>query len=150
MTPQEILDKCAEHNVKLRVINNKLTPVGSVSLEFVKISAQFIPYKQALIDYIVANHPDMVGHAESASPVQPSPIKLPNTVQVQGTPNERVARLRIPCVSLGQPLEKVSGCGCNGAVIHKCAIFEKCRRTGNYTDIAVCTSCDKYEPISTS
>lgn len=150
MTPQEILAKCAEHNVKLRVINNKLTPVGSVSLDFVKISAQFIPYKQALIDYIIQNHPEMVGQPESAVTAQPSPIKIPNSVQVQGTPNEKVTRLRIPCVNLGPPLEKVSGCGCNGAVIHKCSLFEKCRRVGNYTDIAVCTSCDKYEPISTS
>lgn len=139
MTPQEILEKCAEHNVKLKVVNGKLSPSGSVSLEFIKFSATLIPYKQQLIEHIKSNYPELVENTEDAAAASAK------AVVVNNTPNDKVQRLRIPCIHLGPPLEKAAGCGCNGAVIHKCEVFEKCRRVGNNKDIAVCTSCDKYE-----
>jgi hypothetical protein len=147
MTPQEILAKCAEHNVKMRVIDGKLTPVGGVSLDFLKISASFIPYKAELIKYIEENHPEMVGHPVKPSSAYTNPVPVPNTINVKGTANEKIQRLRVPCIHLGPPIEKASSCGCNGAVTHKCNLFEKCRRAGDYSDIAICTSCDKYEPV---
>lgn len=142
MTPQEILEKCAEHNVKLKVVNGKLSPSGSVSIEFIKFSSTLIPYKQQIIDHIKLNHPELVESVENSNTVSTKPLTASNT------PNDKVQRLRIPCIHLGPPIEKAAGCGCNGAVIHKCNVFEKCRRVGKHNDIAVCTSCDKYEGVT--
>jgi hypothetical protein len=136
MNPEDILKKCAEFNVKLYVKDNKLTPAGSLPIEFIKISAEFVPYKQQIIDYIKQNNPELV--IESKAP-QAAPA-------VRNTPNDRIQRLRIPCVNLGPAIEKPAGCGCNGNVVHKCNLFGKCRRAGNSTDMPVCVDCDKYEP----
>lgn len=138
MSPEDILKKCAEFNVKLYVKENKLTPAGSLPVEFIKISSEFIPYKQQVIDYIKQNHPELVFKNKDSDHVP----------TVSGTSNDKIKRLRIPCVNLGPALEKAAGCGCNGAVIHKCSVFEKCRRVGKHEGIAVCTECDKYEPVS--
>jgi hypothetical protein len=138
MTPQEILAKCAEIGVKLQVRDGKLAPAGSLPVSFIKLSQQFIPYKKELIEYIQANMPELV--VNTGSPEQ----KI--AYNVAGTPNDKVMRLRIPCVSLGNPLEKASGCGCAGNVTYECKVFGTCRRAGIHENTAVCTSCDKYEP----
>ncbi len=138
MTPQEILDKCEkDYGVKLLVKDGKITPAGSLPMDFLKFSSQLVQYKQQIIEYIKENHPDRV-----------IDTGLPNqkvAINVQGTVNDKVMRLRIPCIHLGDPLESAAGCSCAGKVKHKCAIFGICKRAGVETDIAVCTSCTKYE-----
>lgn len=139
MTPQEILDTCEkEYGVKLLVRDGKLSPAGSLPMTFLKFSSQIVEYKQQIIDYIRQNLPDRV--VSTSSPEQKVAIN------VQGTVNDKVMRLRIPCVNLGDPLESSAGCGCAGKIKHKCAVFGICKRSGVDTDIAVCTSCEKYEP----
>jgi hypothetical protein len=135
MTPQEIIIKCAAHGISLQVRNGKLAPIGNITPDFLKLSNEFVPYKQEVIAYLVKHVPDSVVVAEGAI-----------AINAAGTPNDKINRLRLPCVHLGPALEKAAGCGCGGAVTHKCAIFEKCRRAGNYRDIAICTECDRYEP----
>lgn len=135
MLPEDILKKCEEHGVKLCVKNGKLTPVGNLPIAFIKISEEFVPYKQKVIDYITQNYPDRVLASTTT-------LDVP---AVRNTPNARINRLRIPCINLGPAVEKPAGCGCNGNVIHKCSIFGKCRRAGNYKDIPICVDCDKYE-----
>lgn len=138
MTVEEILAKCEEYKVKLKVVNGKLTPVGNLSVEFIKFSNTLIPYKQQIIEYIIANKPDHV------LDVQVEQAKKP--IVMQNTPDERVRRLRIPCVNLGPSIEKAAGCNCAGKVMHSCKIHEKCRRAGNPNEgVAVCTHCENYE-----
>lgn len=147
MTPEEIIKKCEENNVKLKVRNNKLLPEGNLTVDFIKLSHEFVPFKQQVIDYIKANQPENVVEG----PDQPFLVAQKASVSVPENflPNSgKIGRLRIPCIHLGEPMEKAAGCGCNGAVIHKCNVFEKCRRVGKHEGIAVCTECDKYEPVS--
>jgi hypothetical protein len=143
MLPEEILKKCEDHGVKLQVKNGKLWPSGKVDVNFIKLSHTFVPYKQQIIDYIIANKPEDVIDGPEEAFVRPTAV----TYQEAQKPEyvDKVRRLRIPCIHLGPPLEKAAGCGCNGAVMHKCAVFEKCRRAGADTEVKVCTSCDRYE-----
>ena len=101
MTPQEILAKCAEIGVKLQVRDGKLAPAGSLPVSFIKLSQQFIPYKKELIEYIQTNMPELV--VQTTNPEQ----KI--AYNVAGTPNDKVMRLRVPCVNLGNQLEKAAG-----------------------------------------
>ena len=140
MTPEEIIAKCAEFGIKLKVVNNKLSPIGNLSLDFVKFSHTIIPYKQQLIDYLRANAPEEEIKI-TASDESPKPIV------VQTTSDARVQRLRIPCVHLGPTLEKPAGCNCAGKIMHECKVYGKCRRAGNPGDgVAACAHCDRCEP----
>ena len=157
MTPEEVITKCEENGVKLLVKNGKLLPVGNLTVDFIKLSHQFIPYKQQVIDFIKVNTPDRVVEgvdepflvASNGQAQRPSVVKKDVVIspEEEAERKSKIERLRIPCIHLGPPLEKAAGCGCNGAVIHKCDIFEKCRRSGTNTDSAICTSCDKYQAI---
>jgi hypothetical protein len=138
MTPEEILSKCAEFNVRLKVVNGKLSPAGAVSLEFVKFSSTLIPYKQSIIDYIIANRPEDV-----IDPV----VAETKAINTQFSQNDRVNRLRLPCIHLKEPVEKTSSCGCAGNILYGCEVFGKCRRAGApKDDVAVCVDCNSYEP----
>ena len=138
MTPEEIIAECEKFGVKFKVVNNRLSPVGNLSLDFVKFSHTLIPYKQQLIDYIKTNFPEDVKTAEAK--------ERPKPVMVQNTPDARIQRLRIPCINLGPSIEKAAGCNCAGKVIHECKVYGKCRRAGSPTEDvpAVCTACESY------
>lgn len=138
MTVEEILKKCEEFKIKLKVVNGKLSPVGNLSVQFVTFSHTLVPFKQQIIDYIKANRP------EDVMEINPEAAKKP--IMVQNTPDARIQRLRIPCINLGPSIEKAAGCNCAGKVIHECKVYGKCRRAGSPTEDvpAVCTACESY------
>lgn len=131
MTAEEIVKKFEENGVRLFVKNGKIEADGKLNEELIRFSSTLSSKKKEVIDYLTRT-------------------ATPTTLEVPLESSSKINRLTVPCVYLGQPLEKADSCGCNGSMVYSCQVFGKCRRLGIYEDIAVCTLCHRYEPSQKS
>ena len=74
----------------------------------------------------------------------PAQAPNPTTTTAQDLIQQSKARLALPCIHRGEPLEASASCGCGGAVLTECAVYGQCRPYGAATDAQVCTRCPDY------
>lgn len=125
MTPEEIVEKAAELGVVFYLDYDKLRYFGQPSTNWMQLCAEWLPYRQAVIEYLKnpsETHRKRVGAAMLAT------IK---------------ARRGLPCIYLGELINPKPVCGCGAQ--HKCAIYGECVVSGQGAGKwRVCTNCQNY------
>lgn len=67
----------------------------------------------------------------------------------QGATNDRIKRVRLKCIHIGEPTQNVASCGCAGSMVYSCTKHLFCRLVVKSTDnIRTCFECPDYEAPS--
>lgn len=61
--------------------------------------------------------------------------------------DERIKRVRVKCINLGEATQDAAQCGCSGSIVYKCSKHSVCRLSVKSVDgIRTCFECDDYQP----
>ena len=127
MTPEEIVEKCFSLGVILYLEDGKLRYDGSLPSNWIEVVGQWLPYRDHVIEWLK----------------KPSETHRLRMVKVAVAKIKK--RMNLPCVHLGELIEKKPSCGCGAR--HKCAIHGECVVSGNTNRWQICSRCPDYSPL---
>jgi hypothetical protein len=125
MDAESIVSIAKENGVLLYQENGKLKFYGSIPANWLELTAQWLPFKPAVIAYL-ENPP--WAHRVALAKAQAGLAKM---------------RAGVPCQYLGKLIDPKPACGCGP--LHECAKFGQCVTSGNSAKYRKCTNCPEYK-----
>ena len=131
MSPEFIVEQAFSLGVILYLENGNLKSSGKLPPDWIQRASSWLPYRDQVIQWLADNPSHQ--HRVRMAKVLVANIKR---------------RKNLPCIHLGQMLEKKPACGCGAR--HECGLHGSCVLTGNTDRWRICSRCPDYSPAEST